>query len=191
MRQTHRARRRERQQLGTQHITEPIERIRLTVGLHVIIVGGRGGGDHPVHGAQWQAGLEDLMDHRGRQLHIRVLADPAQRPALGSQPAYHRHGGKIVTVARFIAVLRQLNGILSGIIGMHWAKFLAFNALGAVLWVGTWAGLGYLAGEHIVAIYSAIERYKWYALAAAAVIAAALITHRVHARRRDTARKST
>src|SRR6185437_13976220 len=31
MRQTHRARRRERQQLGTQHITEPIERIRLTI----------------------------------------------------------------------------------------------------------------------------------------------------------------
>ena len=54
----------------------------------------------------------------------------------------------------------------------------------------TWAGLGYLAGEHIVAIYSAIERYKWYALAAAAVIAAALITHRIHARRRDTARKT-
>ena len=62
MRQTHRARRRERQQLGTQHITEPIERTRLTVGLHVIIVTGRGGRDHPVHGAQWQAGLEDLMD---------------------------------------------------------------------------------------------------------------------------------
>jgi membrane protein DedA with SNARE-associated domain len=73
---------------------------------------------------------------------------------------------------------------------MHWAKFLAFNALGAVLWVGTWAGLGYLAGQHIVAIYSAIERYKWYAFAAAAVIAAALITHRIHARRRDTARKT-
>jgi membrane protein DedA with SNARE-associated domain len=49
---------------------------------------------------------------------------------------FNRHGGKIVTMARFIAVLRQLNGILSGIIGMHWAKFLAFNALGAVLWVG-------------------------------------------------------
>ena len=88
-------------------------------------------------------------------------------------------------------MLRQLNGILSGIIGMHWAKFLAYNTLGAVLWVGTWAGLGYLAGKHIVAIYSAISRYKWYAFAAAAVIAAALITHRVHARRRDTARKTT
>src|SRR3954469_8877815 len=35
---------------------------------------------------------------------------------------FNRHGGKIVTIARFIAVLRQVNGILSGIIGMHWAK---------------------------------------------------------------------
>ena len=98
---------------------------------------------------------------------------------------FNRHGGKVVTIARFIPVLRQLNGILSGIIGMHWAKFLAYNALGAVLWVGTWAGLGYLAGQHIVAIYSAIERYRWYVLSAAALIAAALITRRIHARRRD------
>ena len=104
---------------------------------------------------------------------------------------FNRHGGKVVTIARFIPVLRQLNGILSGIIGMHWAKFLVFNALGAVLWVGTWAGLGYLAGQHIVEIYSAIERYKWYVLAAAAVIAAALITRRVHARRRDAPKKTT
>jgi membrane protein DedA with SNARE-associated domain len=104
---------------------------------------------------------------------------------------FNRHGGKIVTIARFIAVLRQVNGILSGIIGMHWAKFLAFNALGAVLWVATWAGLGYLAGQHIVAIYSTIERYKWYAFAAAALIVAALITRRIRAHRRDPARKTT
>ena len=88
-------------------------------------------------------------------------------------------------------MLLQLDGILSGIIGMHWAKFLAFNALGAVLWVATWAGLGYLAGQHIAAIYSAIERYKWYVVAAAAPIAAALITRRIHAHRRDTAKKTT
>ena len=120
-----------------------------------------------------------------RPLHL--LNPRAARPG---RRLLQLHGGKIVTVARFIAVLRQLNRILSGIIGMRWAKFLAFNALGAVLWVGTWAGLGYLAGEHIVSIYSAIERYKWYAFAAVAVIAAALITHRIRARRRDTARKT-
>jgi membrane protein DedA with SNARE-associated domain len=101
---------------------------------------------------------------------------------------FTRHGGKIVTIARFIAVLRQVNGVLSGIIGMHWAKFLAFNALGAVLWVVSWAGLGYFAGHHIVAIYSTIGRYKWYVFASAAVIGAALITRRIRARRRMSAR---
>jgi membrane protein DedA with SNARE-associated domain len=96
---------------------------------------------------------------------------------------FNRHGGKVVTVARFIEGLRQANGILAGIVGMHWLKFLAFNALGAVLWVCTWAGLGYLAGEHIVEIYAGFERYKWYVIGVFAVIAAILITRRVRRRR--------
>jgi membrane protein DedA with SNARE-associated domain len=92
---------------------------------------------------------------------------------------FNRHGGKIVTIARFIEGLRQLNGLIAGIVGMHWAKFLGFNALGAVLWVCTWAGVGYLAGENIVEIYAAFERYKWYVIAAIVVVAAVLITRRV------------
>jgi membrane protein DedA with SNARE-associated domain len=96
---------------------------------------------------------------------------------------FNEHGGKIVTIARFIEGLRQLNGFLAGIIGMHWAKFLAFNALGAVLWVCTWAGVGYLAGENIVEIYTAFDHYKWYVIAALAVVVAILITRRVRRRR--------
>ena len=88
MRQTHRARRRERQQLGTQHITEPIERIRLTVGLHVIIVTGRGGRDHPVHGAQWQPALRiswtiAALDRGPPQWIGRSLLVPGVRTLLG------------------------------------------------------------------------------------------------------------
>ena len=100
---------------------------------------------------------------------------------------FNRHGGKVVTIARFVEGLRQVNGILSGIVGMHWAKFLGFNALGAVLWVGTWAGLGYLAGEHFIEIYDAFEKYKWYVIAAAAVIIATLATRRIRAHRRNAA----
>ena len=92
---------------------------------------------------------------------------------------FDSHGGKIVTFARFIEGLRQINGLLAGIVGMHWAKFLGFNALGAVLWVCTWAGLGYLAGENIVEIYATFEHYKWYVIAAIVVVAAAAITRRV------------
>src|SRR5262249_11928578 len=56
---------------------------------------------------------------------------------------FNRHGGKVVAAARFIDGLRQINGLIAGIAGMHWLKFLAYNALGAVLWVGTWCALGY------------------------------------------------
>ncbi len=96
---------------------------------------------------------------------------------------FNRHGGKVVTVARFIEGLRQINGLLAGIAGMQWLKFLGYNALGAVLWVGTWAGLGYLAGDNIVEIYAGFERYKWYAIGALAVVVAIVITHRVRRRR--------
>ncbi len=38
-------------------------------------------------------------------------------------------------------------GIVAGITGMRWLRFLAFNALGAALRVGDWVSLGYLAGR--------------------------------------------
>lgn len=65
---------------------------------------------------------------------------------------FNDHGGKIVVVARFIEGLRQLNGIIAGTIEMHWAKFVACNALGAALWVSVWTSLGYLAGDHVETI---------------------------------------
>jgi membrane protein DedA with SNARE-associated domain len=54
-----------------------------------------------------------------------------------------------------------------------------------VLWVATWAGLGYLAGENIVEIYAAFERYKWYVISALAIVVAIVITQRVRHARSD------
>ncbi len=56
---------------------------------------------------------------------------------------FRRRGIVIVVLARFIEVLRQLNGIVAGIGGMPWWRFLACNATGAVLWVGMWGYLTY------------------------------------------------
>lgn len=100
---------------------------------------------------------------------------------------FNSHGGKIVTIARFVEGLRQINGFLAGMVGMHWAKFLAFNALGAVLWVGTWSAVGYFAGDHIETIYGAFDRYKWLAIAALAVLAGIVVTRRVRRRHAETA----
>ncbi len=100
---------------------------------------------------------------------------------------FDRHGGKIIVIARFIEGLRQANGIIAGITGMHWRRFLAFNALGAALWVGLWVSLGYLAGNHIGTIYHYITNYSYYLLIAAGVALVAYIGWRVLRRRREAA----
>ncbi len=102
-----------------------------------------------------------------------------------AQAFFDRQGGKIITIARFVEGLRQANGIIAGITEMRWLRFLAFNALGAALWVGTWVSAGYFAGQHITAIYGNVTRYSLYAAAAAAVVIAAWIGLRVRRKRRS------
>lgn len=97
---------------------------------------------------------------------------------------FARNGGKVVVIARFIEGLRQLNGIIAGIAEMPWPRFLAFNALGAALWVGVWASVGYFAGDHIEVIYKEFTRYSLYLLIVLAIVAAALILRAVVRRRR-------
>ena len=82
---------------------------------------------------------------------------------------FDRHGGKIVAVARFVDGLRQFNGVVAGVVSMPSWRFLAFNALGAAVWSTLWGGVGYLAGQHINAIYDNVQRYQTYLLIALAV----------------------
>jgi membrane protein DedA with SNARE-associated domain len=104
---------------------------------------------------------------------------------------FNRQGGKIITVARFIEGLRQANGIIAGISEMRWLRFLAFNALGAALWVGTWVSAGYFAGQHITAIYDDVTTYSLYAAIAAVVVIAGWIAYRVRKHRRSRAGAAT
>jgi membrane protein DedA with SNARE-associated domain len=100
---------------------------------------------------------------------------------------FEKHGGKIITIARFIEGLRQANGLIAGITHMHWLKFVAFNALGAALWVGTWVSVGYFAGQHIATIYSDITNYSLYAAIVAVVLIAAWVFLRLRRRSRERA----
>jgi membrane protein DedA with SNARE-associated domain len=53
---------------------------------------------------------------------------------------FRRHGVKVVMASRFVAVLRQLAGLLAGATRMPWPRFMAANVAGSVLWS---AGYGY------------------------------------------------
>lgn len=96
---------------------------------------------------------------------------------------FERYGGRVVVIARFVEGLRQANGIIAGISGMHWARFLVFNALGAALWVAVWAAVGDLSGSHIDAIYNDATRYDTYFAILVGVLVLAWIARRLWRRR--------
>jgi membrane protein DedA with SNARE-associated domain len=102
---------------------------------------------------------------------------------------FNRHGGKVIVVARFIEGLRQANGIIAGTTGMHWAKFLVFNAIGAALWVAVWTSIGYFAGSHITPIYNAVANSSVYLGIAVVVVLLAIVARRV-IRARASARRA-
>jgi membrane protein DedA with SNARE-associated domain len=100
---------------------------------------------------------------------------------------FERHGGKIIIVARFIEGLRQANGIIAGISGLRWTRFLVFNAIGAALWVAVWTSVGYFSGSHIDTIYADATRYDKYLLVALALVVAAYVALRIRRARRTRA----
>ncbi|MEV6979766.1 DedA family protein [Sphaerisporangium sp. NPDC051017] len=102
---------------------------------------------------------------------------------------FERRGAPIIVVARFIDGLRQVNGLVAGTTGMPWHRFLLYNVIGAVLWAGTWAGIGYAAGFHITAIYREFSQYQTYFLIAIGVVVVALIAR--HLLRRRARRRTT
>ena len=110
-----------------------------------------------------------------------VLLTPARLER--AEDFFGRHGGAVVTWARFVDVLRQTNGIIAGTVGMPWRRFMAFNVLGAALWAGTWGGLGYAAGANIGAIYGAVARSQIVVLAVVGVLVVGLVTRRLLRRR--------
>jgi membrane protein DedA with SNARE-associated domain len=103
---------------------------------------------------------------------------------------FDRHGGKVIVIARFVEGLRQANGIIAGITGMHWTRFLPFNALGAALWVGVWVSIGYFSGDHIDSIYNTATRYQAYFAILVGLLILAFIGRRVLKWRKERSEKA-
>jgi membrane protein DedA with SNARE-associated domain len=103
---------------------------------------------------------------------------------------FERHGGAVVLFARFVVVLRQLNGIVAGTMGMNWWRFLIYNAAGAALWVGFWAGLAYNLGRRfreIMAWMSSLEPIVVIIAVAAIAVVLVYLWHQQRKRKRKRA----
>ena len=65
---------------------------------------------------------------------------------------YNKHGGKTITIARFLPVIRTFAPIVAGIGQMPYKKFLAYNILGGFLWAVCIPFAGYFLGSLIPSV---------------------------------------
>ena len=95
------------------------------------------------------------------------------------------HWYSLITIDETTGMAPQAAGIIAGTTGKRFTRFVALTTLGAVLWVGTWASVGYLAGDHITVIYREVTRYSQFVLIALALLAIGLIARYFVRRRRQ------
>jgi membrane-associated protein len=60
-----------------------------------------------------------------------------------------RHGKKAVFLARFLPIVRTFVPIVAGIAKMPFGSFMAYNLIGALVWVGSMTTLGYVLGNQV------------------------------------------
>jgi membrane-associated protein len=59
---------------------------------------------------------------------------------------YEKYGGRAITLAQFMPIVRTFAPFVAGVGSMTYKKFIAYNVFGAVLWVGIFVGGGFLFG---------------------------------------------
>jgi membrane-associated protein len=61
---------------------------------------------------------------------------------------YERNGGKTLIIGRFLPIIRTFAPILAGVLKMEFKKFLVYNIIGAIAWIGLLGGAGYYLGTN-------------------------------------------
>jgi membrane-associated protein len=117
-----------------------------------------------------------------------IMALPGSRRAAKHMARVGRAGRRFtwpaVVVGSFLPVPRAVIYVIAGWAGMRLATFLVLDLIGAVLWAGLLAGLGYALGHHAVVAARTVSHYSlWFTIG----IVALSVLFALRSQRRATA----
>ena len=103
-----------------------------------------------------------------------IMTMPGSRRAAKHMHRAQRAGRKFtwpaVVVSSFLPIPRAIICVLAGWAGMRLVTFLILDMIGALLWAGLLAGLGYALGHHAVVAAKVISHYSlWVTIAIVAL----------------------
>jgi membrane protein DedA with SNARE-associated domain len=114
-----------------------------------------------------------------------IMALPGSRRVAKHMARVPRAGRKFtwpaVVVSSFLPIPRAVIYVIAGWAGMRLATFLILDVIGALLWAGLLAGLGYALGHYAVSAAKTISHYSWW-FTIAIVVLSVLGTLRSHRR---------
>ncbi len=96
----------------------------------------------------------------------------------------HRHGGKAVLFGRLTALFRALVPSMAGMSGMRYRTFLAWNAVGGLIWAPGCVLLGYAFSKSLDVIGKTLT---WAPLAIVALVVAVAVVRHQRKRSRERA----
>lgn len=80
---------------------------------------------------------------------------------------YQKYGGTALVIGRFVPIIRTFAPIFAGVVKLDFKKFVLYNVLGALIWVG----LLTLSGYYLGALFPEIINYVEYIVIGMIVIA--------------------
>ncbi len=100
-----------------------------------------------------------------------------------AQNFYDKHGGKTITIARFLPIVRTFAPIVAGMGDMPYKRFLFFNIVGAFLWAICIPVLGFYLGN----VIPGVDKYLLPILAIIIILSIApSVIHLIRERKDDS-----